>query len=286
MDLEKALKERVKELNCLYGLSRLLEKHGSILPPILQGLADLLPGSWQYPEFTCARVRFEDTVCKSSGFRVTSSMQKASIMVGGEERGTIEVCYLGEMSDLDEVPFLPEERMLLNAVAERMGRAIERILAQKQLEEKQKALERKTLALKEILDRFQEEKRRSSEHIRANLEQVVLPILHGLASRLPHDQRELVMLAERSMMDILSPFTHNLRRTYRSLSPAEIQICNLIRQGLGSKEIARLRGISLYTVHRHRERIREKLRIKKKKVNLAEFLRGDPDAWGDGGLGH
>jgi len=273
-EMERALRERIKELRCLYGISQLIETHENALDPILQGLADLLPPSWQYPEVAVARVRYEDSEFASTGFQKTSWVQGSSIRVGGEVRGRIEVGYLEERPILDEGPFLREERLLIDAVAERMGRAIERIQTQKQLEEERRALERKTIALQEILERLREEKRTSAEHILANLDHVVLPILQALATRLPVDQRKFVQLAERSMMDILSPFTLGLARRNRKLSPAEIQICNLIRHGLRSKDIARLRGISLSTVHRHRERIREKLGIKNEKVNLAAFLGG------------
>ena len=47
------LTQRIKELNCLYGISALREKPGTTLEEILQGVADLIPPSWQYPEVTC-----------------------------------------------------------------------------------------------------------------------------------------------------------------------------------------------------------------------------------------
>ncbi len=272
VDVERALRERVKELDCLYGISQLIEAHESALDRILQGLAELLPPSWQYPEVAAARISFEEESYASPGFRETPWVQGSTIRVAGEPRGRIEVCYLEAMPALDEGPFLREERLLIDAVAERIGRAIERIQAQKQLNEERRALERKTIALQEILERLREEKKASAERILANLEEVVLPILHTLGARLPRDQRKIVQLAEQSMKDILSPFTKGLTRQNPRLSPTETQICNLIRYGLRSKEIASLRGICLSTVHHHRERIREKLGIRNEKINLAAFL--------------
>ena len=55
---EAALRERIKELNCLYGISHLVES-GKTLPEILQGTADLVPGSWQYPQITSCRIVVE-----------------------------------------------------------------------------------------------------------------------------------------------------------------------------------------------------------------------------------
>ncbi len=274
MDTDKALRERIKELNCLYGVSRLIERNGRSREGILEGLAALLPPSWQHPEITAACVTFEGATYETGGFRRTPWMQEASIRVSGKPRGRIQVCYLEEKPVLDEGPFLREERLLINAVAERVGRAIERIRAQEQLEEERKALERKSVALQEILERLGEEKDAQAETILSNLEHVVLPALHILASRLPDDHRPLVDLVETSVLDVLSPFTRGLERTDPRLSPVEIQICSLIRHGLRSKEIARVRGLSVSTVHRHRERIREKLGLKNEKVNLAVFLGG------------
>jgi len=55
----RGLDERVKELNCLYGISALVEKPGISLAEILQGTVDLVPPAWQYPEITGARVVLE-----------------------------------------------------------------------------------------------------------------------------------------------------------------------------------------------------------------------------------
>ncbi|UCG63551.1 MAG: LuxR family transcriptional regulator, partial [Deltaproteobacteria bacterium] len=56
------LGERVKELNCLYGISKLLEKPSISLGEILQGVVDLIPPAWQYPEITCATVSLHDQI--------------------------------------------------------------------------------------------------------------------------------------------------------------------------------------------------------------------------------
>jgi DNA-binding CsgD family transcriptional regulator len=61
------------------------------------------------------------------------------------------------------------------------------------------------------------------------------------------------------------------------LSPIEIQIGNMIKHGLSSKAIARIRGISPATVNRHRENIRRKLNLTNNKMNLASYLNGIMD---------
>jgi len=126
------LGERIKELNCLFGLSKLVEEPGIDLDGILQGLVDILPPSWQYPEVTCGRVVLENRQFKTYNFRETQWKQAAPITVYGNRAGTIEVYYLEEKPRSHEGPFLAEERRLLDALAEQLGRIAERIKAEKE----------------------------------------------------------------------------------------------------------------------------------------------------------
>jgi PAS domain S-box-containing protein len=119
------LGERVKELNCLYGISRLIAAPDSQLEKILEGTVDLLPIAWQYPEVTCAQLTFEDQVFRTENFKHTAWTQSADIVVHGEKVGALDVCYLEEKPEEAEGPFLAEERDLISVVAERMGRIIE-----------------------------------------------------------------------------------------------------------------------------------------------------------------
>jgi PAS domain S-box-containing protein len=124
------LQERVKELNCLYGISKLIEQSGLSLPEILQGVVELIPPAWQYPEVGCARIRLDDRSFQTTGFRETIWKQSRDIQVHGEPIGKIEVFYLEHRPEEDEGPFLKEERRLLDAIAERLGRTVERIRAE------------------------------------------------------------------------------------------------------------------------------------------------------------
>jgi PAS domain S-box-containing protein len=128
------LSERVKELNCLYGISALVEQQGISLEEILEGTADLIPLSWQYPEITCARIILESQEYRTQNFKVTIWKQASDIVVHGERTGAVEVYYLEEKPEIDEGPFLKEERSLINAIAERLGRIIEHNQAAEQVE--------------------------------------------------------------------------------------------------------------------------------------------------------
>ena len=131
------LDERVKELNCLYGISSLVEKPGISLEEIFQGLVDLIPPSWQYPEITSARILLEDKEYKTENFKETSWKQSSEIIATGKRLGVLEICYLEEKPEIDEGPFLKDERNLIDAITVRLGRIIERV----RMTEKQEQLE-------------------------------------------------------------------------------------------------------------------------------------------------
>jgi signal transduction histidine kinase len=136
------LGERVKELSCLYGISSLAGRQGISLEGILQGIVDLIPASWQYPGITAARVILEGQEFRTRDFREAATWrQAADIMVHGQRSGSVEVCYLEERPEGDEGPFLKQERKLLNAIAERLGRIVERIQAEEALAETNQLLE-------------------------------------------------------------------------------------------------------------------------------------------------
>jgi len=131
----RRLAERIKELNCLYGISRLIEQPGSTLEGILQGTADLLPRAWQHPEIARARITLDGSRYTSQDFSEGRWRQAAEITVDGAGVGAVEVFYVQAGPECDEGPFLKEERSLINAVAVRMGSLIELKRAEKALEE-------------------------------------------------------------------------------------------------------------------------------------------------------
>jgi len=132
------LRERVKELTCLYCISRLVDLSGMDLDGIMRGAVTLIPFAWRYPEVACARILLEERISRevfrTDNFRETRWRQAADIKVHGERVGTAEVYYLEERPESFEGPFLKEERALIDAIAERLGGVIERITAQREVE--------------------------------------------------------------------------------------------------------------------------------------------------------
>jgi len=133
-----SLSERVKELNCLCGIATLAEKHDISLEEIFQGIVDLIPPAWQYPEVTCARIILEEQEFRTNNFKETIWKQASDIVVHGDRIGTLEVCYLEQKPGMDEGPFLKEERNLIKAIAEQLANTIERKRAEEALRESEK----------------------------------------------------------------------------------------------------------------------------------------------------
>ena len=277
--IEIALRERIKELNCLYGVSQLAERHLYSLDDLLQELVNFLPYSWQYPEIACARILFKGKTYTSDRFKVTNWRQSSRIYMYHEAVGECGIFYLEECPPVDEGPFLKEERALLDAVAEQIGTIATRISADLELQEtnRQLTLERKALqesnnALRIVLARIEQEKQEIHRDIKMNVEKILMPILHALALQLPPAQIRYVEMLQTNLEEITSPFISQLSRSYHSMTPTEIAICNMIRNGMRTKEIADMRGVSEATVNRHREKIRRKLKITNQDINLATFL--------------
>jgi signal transduction histidine kinase len=117
---QAALIERVKELQCVYKIARVVEQPGITHAQVLQHIVELLPPAWQYPEITVGRIVMDGQVYATSNFKKGWQKQKADIVVEGETRGFVEVSSTGSKPDLDEGPFLREERSLINAIAQQV----------------------------------------------------------------------------------------------------------------------------------------------------------------------
>jgi|GEM_PF-757826 len=128
-------------------------------------------------------------------------------------------------------------------------------------------------ALRVLLDRRTEDQKVLEERLQLNVNELLLPALAELrACGLNGKGLHYVDLLEASLMDIASPFLSSLSSFYRNLTPKEIQVATMIREGKKTKEIAELLGISAITVDSHRIRIRKKLGLSGEKVNLRARL--------------
>ncbi len=145
---------------------------------------------------------------------------------------------------------------------------------EKTVSERTAELQDVNAALKVLLRAKEADKTEMAQRVVANVKQTVLPFMEKLKeSPLKPEQRTFLRIVEQSLNDIVSPMVKTLSSPYLNLTPAEIQIAALIRQGKRTKEIATLLNLSENTVVSHRFKIRSKLGLKNRKVNLASYLK-------------
>jgi two-component system NtrC family sensor kinase len=122
---QAALQERVKELSCMYSIAK-IRRRDLTIKEILQSIANLLPPAWQYPDITAAMISLDSYSYSTPGFKYSSQKQVSNIVIKDKIRGSIEIVYLEKMPELDEGPFLKEERKLIDAITRQIGLIIER----------------------------------------------------------------------------------------------------------------------------------------------------------------
>lgn len=119
-----ALSERIKELNCLYGISNLFENQDVSLPWIMQRAVELIPAAWQFPEYACARIRLEGREYTTRNFKVSRWHQNTAIILNGQHVGDVDVYYYEKPKQCEGSPFLDEEGHLLRAIGERLSKVL------------------------------------------------------------------------------------------------------------------------------------------------------------------
>jgi pyruvate, water dikinase len=119
-----SLRERAKELNCLYRVEELLRDPDAPLETVLRDVMQAIPPGWQYPEHCRAAVTFRGQPIGADSFEPTPWVQQADILVRDVKAGTISVYYTQQKPQADEGPFLKEEARLIRTIAERLGHFI------------------------------------------------------------------------------------------------------------------------------------------------------------------
>ena len=141
------------------------------------------------------------------------------------------------------------------------------------IQEQQIEIEKKNIALSEVIERISLDKRQLEERISMNVDRLLLPIIDKLKGQSPKVSRAYVELLEKSLRDLTSEFGMKLSRKEVGLTPREVEVCNLVKDGRTGKEISKLLKLSFGTIEAHRHNIRKKLGISAKKVNLTSYLR-------------
>ncbi|ACN16503.1 two component sensory box hisitidine kinase/LuxR domain protein [Desulforapulum autotrophicum HRM2] len=148
-------------------------------------------------------------------------------------------------------------------------------LLQREAELKQKTLglEEANAALRALLRHRDEDLKEMEQTFFQNLKQTILPSFDQLKKLNPSGkEKKIISLIESELNNIASPFLRHISNFEAVLTPQELKIASLIKQGQSSKEIADLLNLSITTVNFHRRNLRDKLGLKNTATNLNTFL--------------
>ena len=161
---------------------------------------------------------------------------------------------------------------ILEEIVEIVTQKVREIRILEELHRGHMELREKNVALKEILSHIEEEKIIIKRQVAENIDQVLMPAVKKLGKPDGSISKHYLNLITDTLKD-LAETSGGLSRAYATLAPREVEVCNLIRHGATTKQIADELFITVGTVKRHRETIRKKLGLKNKDVNLATYLR-------------
>ena len=148
----------------------------------------------------------------------------------------------------------------------------ERKKMEEEIHSKSQSLEETNAALRVLLKHREKDNAELEEKIVRNIRELVLPYIDRLKQSRAGRDAALVEIVESNLNDVLTPFIRNMGTKYASFTPKEIQIADLMKKGKSTKEIAQLLSLSTRTIDVHRYKIRQKLGIKSKKINLQSYL--------------
>ena len=151
----------------------------------------------------------------------------------------------------------------------------ERKRAEEELRTKTKDIEEANTALKVLLNQLEKGRNDLEERILSNIRELILPYVNNLRhGKLSVHQVSLVDTIKSNLNRISSSFLQHLKLNFYDLTPREIEVANLVREGRSIKEIAELLSITIRTVESHRKRLRVKMGLKNRKANLRAHLLG------------
>ena len=162
---------------------------------------------------------------------------------------------------------------LSEAVASLEGEIREHHRTSKKLENKTVALQESNIALQVLLKRRDQEKAQYDMELIGKIEKLIQPYLDKLKeSKVNAAQKNILNLVEQNLNAIASPYLYSQLSLFIKLAAKEIQVSNLIKQGMSTKEIASVLDISTRTVETHRYQIRKKIGLQGRKTNLRQEL--------------
>ena len=136
------LKERVKELNCFYRITRIVNDSKLSIDEALQKIVELIPSAWQFPDITCVRIVLDKRKeFKTENFKKTKWTLESNLVIDEKKIGALEIYYLEEKPITDEGSFLKEERRLIDAISGVVGKFIEERRIKEELDQQRRRLD-------------------------------------------------------------------------------------------------------------------------------------------------
>lgn len=192
-----------------------------------------------------------------------------------EEYRWINIHAVPQFKPGEKVPY--QVYTTFDDITERKDAEIALRSKDKKLEQQTKNLEEMNTALKVLLEQREIEKTEIKETLQANAKKLIYPYIEKLEnSSLNEDAQTFVNIIKSNMNDLILPYASTISSKYFSLTPAEIQIADLIKEGKTSKEIASMLNVSAKAVSFHRGNLRRKLGLSNKKINLKAYLQTFP----------
>jgi DNA-binding CsgD family transcriptional regulator len=141
------------------------------------------------------------------------------------------------------------------------------------LRKEKRKLEEANTALTVLLRQREADRRNLESDVVDNMRRLVAPVLNRLLKQsLPQRSKALIASLERRLSQLTQPFLRRMSALHSALTPQEIEIATLIREGLSSKEIADQLHLSITTVNFHRRNLRRKLGLRNSHRNLRAYL--------------
>lgn len=275
--------EREKELDSVYELADLLAGPPLDPEPLMAASASILRRAMQNPPKVLVHIESIESGTlrpepdpSDHSYQVDEGYGSKIVRVLVEYRGWASG-RTGQDRAAAIPPVLEREKHLVTSFARLLARSLERLEMDQALRDQAELLEQKNAALREILLHIEQEKQHLIREARIRISAFIEPFLQELKSRFSSgsDEHLRVEQIEKSIRGLFldSVVPGGVRQLVEQLSPRELEICNLIRNGASSKEIAHILGLAESTVVRHRNTIRKKLRLTGKKIGLSSYLR-------------
>jgi PAS domain S-box-containing protein len=190
-------------------------------------------------------------VIRKDGSVFFADVSASPIIVNGQE------CLLGMFRDITE-------RKLNEEVLKQR---------EEELSWKSRNLEEMNAALKVLLKQREDDRTQIEENVLTNVKTSILPYIEGLKKgSLTKHQKTCLKTIEEQLKEIIAPFLRTLSKSSFDLTPQELRVADLVKNGNTTKEIAGILRISMKTVDYHRDNLRKKLGLKNNKTNLRSFL--------------